>query len=70
MTRSARADAARSEEFSRRHIGPSDADIDAMLEVAGARSLAALCDEIVPASIRQSATARSEEHTSELQSPI
>jgi glycine dehydrogenase len=40
-------------EFVRRHIGPSPGDIDAMLEVVGAGSLAALMDETLPASIRQ-----------------
>src|SRR3954454_3050390 len=39
--------------FARRHIGPSSRDIDAMLETVGAKSLAALMGETLPASIRQ-----------------
>ena len=41
--------------FARRHIGPSPRDIDAMLETVGAKSLAALMGETLPASIRQRA---------------
>src|SRR4051794_19259657 len=41
--------------FVRRHIGPSPRDVDAMLEAVGAKSLAALMDETLPASIRQKA---------------
>ena len=41
--------------FVRRHIGPSPRDIDAMLEAVGAKSLTALMDETLPASIRQKA---------------
>ncbi|MCV6586643.1 MAG: aminomethyl-transferring glycine dehydrogenase [Marinibacterium sp.] len=37
----------------RRHIGPSPAEMDEMLQVVGAPSLEALMDETVPASIRQ-----------------
>jgi glycine dehydrogenase len=37
----------------RRHIGPSPAEMDAMLEAVGVPSLDALIDETVPASIRQ-----------------
>jgi len=37
----------------RRHIGPSPAEMDAMLETVGAASLDALIDETVPESIRQ-----------------
>ncbi len=37
----------------RRHIGPSPAEIEAMLRVVGADSLEALIDETVPADIRQ-----------------
>ena len=37
----------------RRHIGPSPAEMAAMLEAVGAASLDALIDETVPASIRQ-----------------
>ncbi|HUD25139.1 MAG TPA: aminomethyl-transferring glycine dehydrogenase [Burkholderiaceae bacterium] len=39
-------------EFIQRHIGPSDADVAAMLAVLDQPSLAALVDAIVPASIR------------------
>jgi glycine dehydrogenase len=39
----------------RRHIGPSPAEIAAMLRVVGAPSLEALIDETVPAAIRQAA---------------
>src|SRR4051812_36968188 len=39
--------------FARRHIGPSPRDVDAMLETVGAKSLAALMSETLPASIRQ-----------------
>ena len=39
--------------FVRRHIGSSDADLDAMLETLGAESLETLADEAVPRSIRQ-----------------
>ncbi|MGE0285803.1 MAG: aminomethyl-transferring glycine dehydrogenase [Bradyrhizobium sp.] len=41
--------------FVRRHIGPSPRDIDAMLETVGAKSLTALIDETLPASIREKA---------------
>jgi glycine dehydrogenase len=39
--------------FVRRHIGPSPRDVDAMLETVGAKSLAALMGETLPAAIRQ-----------------
>ena len=39
----------------RRHIGPSPAEIEAMLAVIGAPSLDALIDEAIPASIRRKA---------------
>src|SRR4051812_45267766 len=39
--------------FARRHIGPSPGDVEAMLETVGAKSLATLMDESLPASIRQ-----------------
>jgi glycine dehydrogenase len=39
----------------RRHIGPSPAEMAAMLEAVGVPSLEALIDETVPASIRQTA---------------
>ncbi|KAA0076587.1 aminomethyl-transferring glycine dehydrogenase [Tardiphaga sp. P9-11] len=42
-------------DFVRRHIGPSQADIRAMLETVGAKSLSALMSETLPASIRQKA---------------
>jgi len=41
--------------FSRRHIGPSPRDIEAMLSTVGAASLAALMDETLPSDIRQRA---------------
>src|ERR1041384_6771906 len=41
--------------FTRRHIGPSPRDVDAMLETVGAKSLTALMDETLPSSIRQKA---------------
>jgi glycine dehydrogenase len=41
--------------FVRRHIGPSPRDVSAMLEVVGAKSLAALMAETLPSSIRQRA---------------
>ncbi len=39
------------QEFSRRHIGPSEAEIDAMLKVVGATSLSDLAARTVPAAI-------------------
>ena len=42
----------------RRHIGPSPAEMDAMLKVVGAASLAALIDDTLPAKIRQKRAAR------------
>ncbi len=39
-------------EFTRRHIGPTDGDVSAMLEAIGARSLADLLDETMPEPIR------------------
>jgi len=41
--------------FDRRHIGPSDAEIKAMLEVVGVKSLDELISRTVPQSIRRSA---------------
>jgi glycine dehydrogenase len=41
--------------FVRRHIGPSPRDVAAMLETVGAKSLAELMGETLPASIRQKA---------------
>ena len=40
-------------DFTRRHIGPSPADVAAMLKVVGAETLDQLIEETVPASIRQ-----------------
>ena len=48
-----KASAAPAIDFVRRHVGPSQRDIDAMLDVVGAGSLKALMDETLPASIRQ-----------------
>jgi glycine dehydrogenase len=39
--------------FARRHIGPSPRDVEAMLETVGAKNIAALIGETLPASIRQ-----------------
>jgi glycine dehydrogenase len=39
----------------RRHIGPSPAEMDAMLQVVGAKDLAALIDDTLPKEIRQEA---------------
>ena len=39
----------------RRHIGPSPAEMDEMLDVVGAKDLDALIDETIPAGIRQKA---------------
>ncbi len=39
-------------EFTRRHIGPTDGEVSAMLEAIGAGSLADLLDETMPAPIR------------------
>ena len=41
-----------SDRFAPRHIGPSPDERDAMLDLVGARSLDALIDEAIPASIR------------------
>src|SRR5438105_8854273 len=40
-------------DFVRRHIGPSPRDVQAMLEAVGAKSLSALMNQTLPASIRQ-----------------
>ena len=45
-------DLEQSTDFIRRHIGPSDGDIQAMLKALGIASLDALIDKAVPASIR------------------
>ena len=39
----------------RRHIGPSPAEMDDMLQVVGAADLSALIDDTLPAAIRQAA---------------
>jgi len=41
-----------SDTFAARHIGPSDADVDAMLDTLGYESLDALIDATIPESIR------------------
>ena len=46
------SDLERADEFTRRHIGPDDAEIAAMLEVVGAASLDELIDRATPRSIR------------------
>ncbi|MEH2475932.1 glycine dehydrogenase [Nitrobacteraceae bacterium AZCC 2299] len=51
MTAKTSADTAT--DFVRRHIGPSPADIGAMLDTVGAKSLSALMGQTLPASIRQ-----------------
>ncbi|CAN0437841.1 unnamed protein product, partial [Laminaria digitata] len=38
--------------FARRHIGPSDAEIEVMMKVVGVKSLDDLVDRTVPHSIR------------------
>jgi glycine dehydrogenase len=43
------------DEFVRRHIGPSGADMAQMLEVIGVESVAALLDMTMPDSIRSRA---------------
>ncbi len=40
--------------FTERHIGPSEADIAAMLKTLGQESLEALIDAVVPPAIRSS----------------
>lgn len=39
-------------QFVRRHVGPSDRDVDAMMEDVGVKSLDDLVDRTVPHSIR------------------
>ncbi|MET0147000.1 MAG: aminomethyl-transferring glycine dehydrogenase [Ilumatobacteraceae bacterium] len=46
------ADLTGDDDFVSRHVGPTDADIERMLDVIGAKSLDALLDEAVPAAIR------------------
>ena len=43
------------DDFVDRHVGPTDADIERMLDVVGAKSLDDLLDQTVPASIRTAA---------------
>ena len=52
MTRPSLADLENAAEFHARHIGPSDDEIAAMLQVIGQPSLEALTDAIVPGSIK------------------
>jgi len=52
MERASLADLAATDDFIRRHIGPSPDDVDAMLAVVGAASLDDLLDRAVPATIR------------------
>src|SRR5688500_15200359 len=54
-------------DFARRHIGPAPRDIEALLEAVHAKSLAALVDEALPASIRQKAPANLGPAMSEIQ---
>ncbi|MDJ0959795.1 MAG: aminomethyl-transferring glycine dehydrogenase [Acidimicrobiia bacterium] len=51
MERASLADLAATDDFIRRHIGPSDDDIATMLEVIGVDSLDALIDRAVPKNI-------------------
>ena len=46
------------DDFVARHIGPTDADLERMLDVIGAESLDDLLDQTVPASIRIDGAAR------------
>ena len=46
------------DDFVARHIGPTDAEIERMLDVIGAKSLDDLLDQTVPASIRSDDAAR------------
>jgi glycine dehydrogenase len=55
MTLNSKSSADVATDFVRRHLGPSPADISAMLETVGAKSLSALMDQTLPASIRQQA---------------
>ncbi len=51
MSKQSIADLEQREDFIRRHIGPSEADIAAMLRVVGASSLDNLTEKSVPAAI-------------------
>jgi glycine dehydrogenase len=52
MERASLDDLAARDDFTRRHIGPSPQDIDAMLDIVGATSLEDLIDRAVPKAIR------------------
>jgi len=52
MSRASLDDLEHKDEFTRRHIGPSDADIADMLKVVGLKSLDELIDKAVPDEIR------------------
>ncbi len=52
--------------FVERHIGPNDAEIEAMLDVVGHVSLEAFTDAIVPASIKSAAALALADETSEV----
>ncbi len=52
MTRASLASLEAKDEFVRRHIGPSDAEIDEMLDAVGHATLEDLVDAAVPAAIR------------------
>lgn len=51
-SRVALADLEQRDDFIARHIGPSDADTQVMLQTVGADSLEALIESTVPANIR------------------
>jgi glycine dehydrogenase len=55
MTRSPLAQLTDAGDFVARHVGPTDAELDHMLDVIGAKSLADLLDQTVPAAIRSDA---------------
>ena len=46
------------DDFVARHIGPTDDELERMLDAVGAKSLADLLDQTVPASIRSETPAR------------
>ena len=52
MSRASLDDLEQKDEFVRRHIGPSDSDLDEMLGVVGLKSLDELIDKAVPDGIR------------------
>jgi len=55
------------QDFIRRHIGPSEAQTQAMLNDIGAESVDALIDEIVPSGIRLANLPNIEESKTEVQ---